>query len=281
MSLAISTAALSHLRPLVENIVDQNVKEIRRSSSYIGSPEEQKHLNYIADTMESSVQTATRALDCKDIVNSIKIKSGSNNPSLSSQLDELLRKQGEILQISASSLINSKRHYSQQYMPGGLDDNTTMNTNTGTTKCIELDDENINTPNDNDNDTPKCKDNIDNIEDDDDDKALNLQQIFNKLQLSVSNLTDNNQNNKTIKLNINKNSINDDQKYQDQDNDDNNGNNNNDCNASKWEMRRIWVKSMVLATHFITAVWLTLKDDVDGQSDVNNVNNGNNTNTPK
>lgn len=65
---AISTAALSHLRPLVENIVDQNVKEIRRSSSYIGSPEEQKHLNYIADTMESSVQTATRALDCKGII---------------------------------------------------------------------------------------------------------------------------------------------------------------------------------------------------------------------
>ena len=64
-AIAISTAALSHLRPLVENIVDQNVKEIRRSSSYIGSPEEQKHLNYIADTMESSVQTATRALDCK------------------------------------------------------------------------------------------------------------------------------------------------------------------------------------------------------------------------
>ena len=64
-ALAISTAALSHLRPLVENIVDQNVKEIRRSSNYIGSAEEQKHLNYIADTMESSVQTATRALDCK------------------------------------------------------------------------------------------------------------------------------------------------------------------------------------------------------------------------
>ena len=46
---AISSAALSHLRPLVVNIVDQNVKEIRRSSNFIDSSEEQKHLNYIAD----------------------------------------------------------------------------------------------------------------------------------------------------------------------------------------------------------------------------------------
>ena len=46
---AISTAALSHLRPLVVDIVDQNVKEIRRSSKYMESAEEQKHLNYIAD----------------------------------------------------------------------------------------------------------------------------------------------------------------------------------------------------------------------------------------
>lgn len=213
-------------------------------------------------------------------MNTIKIKSGSNNPSLSSQLDELLRKQGEILQISANSLINSKRHYSQQFMPGGLDDNPTITTNTGTTKCIELEDENIsnnnnkNTP----NDTPKCKDSNQEVNNNKN-KDLNLQQIFNKLQLSVQNLTDNTS--KTMKLNINtsnKNS-NDDEKKQCID--DNHDNNEQDKSASnKWEMRRIWVKSMVLATHFITAVWLTLKDDVDGNDNINGPSIEN-TNTPK
>ena len=204
-----------------------------------------------------------------DIVNSIKIKSGSNNPSLSSQLDELLRKQGEILQISATSLINSKRHYAQQYVPGGLDDNTTIITTGNTTKCIEYEEEEDIT------DTPtKCKDkDQENMDNNNNNKDLNLQQIFNKLQLSVQNLTDNT--NKTMKLNINKNSHNDDEKDENDDFKDKNK------NASKWEMRRIWVKSMVLATHFITAVWLTLKDDIDGHGDNINGNMENNTNTPK
>eukprot|EP01083_Nonionella_stella_P134037 407777_1 len=257
---AISSAALSHLRPLVVNIVDQNVKEIRRSSHYMDSPEEQKHLSYIADTMESSVETATRALDCKDIISSIKVKSTSN-PSLTHQLDEILKKQSEILQISANSLLNSKKHYSQQFMPGGL-------SNTAPTpKSLAYSDataDDINTPNNNDN-TPKCKD-TDKATDTDSTSSvqkMDLQQIFSKLQVSIQSINETNRTRNTVVIQGTQQSKNSDCK-EDSECDDNN----------KFEAKRIWVKTMVVATHFVTAVWLAMKHDIEG-------NDNTNSNTPK
>lgn len=258
---AISSAALSHLRPLVVNIVDQNVKEIRRSSNCMDSAE-QKHLNYIADTMESSVETATRALDCNDIIASIKsqtAKSGSTAASskLSLQLDEILRKQSEILQIQAHSLVTSKQHYSQQFMPGALTHtaspltlgHTTPNTDADTPDAASA----AAQPGQAQSSTAQCKDVSQPGADSSD--GLNLQQIFSKLQVSVQMLSP-----KSDSASASPNEEKKEEIVEEEDEEDESA-----SGRGLFETRRIWVKSLVLATHFVTAVWLTIKDEVDGQ----------------
>ena len=208
--------------------------------------------------MESSVETATRALDCKDIIHNIKMKSTAN-ASLSTQLDDLLRKQSEILQISANSLLNAKNHYQGQFMPGGLNDVPTITASTPT-KSIAFD--NNNTPKqDNSNeaiqDTPtiniKCKDKEEDVQSI---EKPNLKQILNKLQLSILNPTDNKS--QCIAMYRNE-----------QDDIKTDWNEENHQSHSNGQIRKLWVKGMVLATHFVTAVWLTLKDDIDPNHDLN------------
>merc|ERR1712232_263330 len=113
---------------------------------------------------------------------------------------------------------NSKSHYSEQFMPGALTATHTP------TKSLSFDDESAPAA------TPKtkqlCKDNM---------KSMDLQQIFNKLQVSVDEeIEEKNQKNAKEK-----------------------------GGGTVLDMRRIWVKSLVLATHFVTAVWLTLKEDIE------------------
>ena len=186
-------------------------------------------------TMESSVETATRALDCKDIINNIRLKSASNT-ALSSQLDEILKKQSEILQISANSLVNSKNHYSEQFMPGALTATPTPTQKSLSFEASETTPKNINTQ----STGTVCKDEF---------NGMDLQQIFNKLQVSVQSIKDSNK----ASIFVKKKHCDDDEK----------GDVDNKDKGTVLDMRRIWVRSLVLATHFVTAVWLTLKEDVE------------------
>jgi len=270
---AISSAALSHIKPIVVNIVDQNVKEMRRSAAYMDASEEQKHINYIADTMESSVQTATRALDCRDIVNNIKLKATTNNVLITSQLDELLRKQSEILQLAGNQLLSAKTHYEHQYMPGGLSDTFTAPAITKDAQSTTSDDsnnikaDNQQTPEtteqsqdaqDKQKPATKCKD-LQNESGDEQQRQneYSLSQIFSKLQVSAQSLTDEHNQPIVVKLN--------------QPDDEKDEHDQEDGKQSAWEVKKVWVKTIVLATHFMTAVWLTLNKEVEATE----------TNTPK
>eukprot|EP01084_Bolivina_argentea_P284276 487158_1 len=267
---AISVKALNSLRPLVVSIVDQNVKEIRRNSSNMAGTEEQKHLNYIADSMESSMGTATRALDCKDVISNIKLSSSDGH--LSSQLDEILRKQSEILQISANSLMTSKRHYAQQFMPGSLSTPSHSNISTKTLSYITQK-ELTNGNDDDDDDNIKCKDtSTKKVEHESDLKTLDLTQIFNKLQVTVKRACNNSNDHKnkqhSVSLKHLKNDYDDDKKENDDDDSKN-------YNKSAFEMKKLWINGLVMATHFVTVVWMTLKDETGDHI------NDTNTKTPR
>merc|ERR1719464_1159897 len=139
----------------------------------------------------------------------------NNNVSLSSQLDQILQKQSEILQISADSYMPGALNTTQVPSTKSLSFTPTKSTNALGTVCKDK----------------KTKESAD--------ESLNLQQIFSKLQVSVQQSMDGNK------------SLNgdDDTKVNEED--------------KSMSMRRIWVKSLVLATHFVTAVWLTLKEDIE------------------
>lgn len=254
----VSTAALSHLRPLVTNVVDQNVQEIRRSSAYIDSPEEQKHLNYIADTMQASMETASRSLDCCDIVHSMKMKAGHQpNLSLGAQLDDLLKKQSEILTISANSLMRAKQHYSHSFMPGGLSDTPMLNA-----KCIAFTVEDSPSPQPLMQTQTQCKDVAANDDDDDAPSAEtehvdNLQQMLSKIQVCVqAKHGDNNMPKLRVVGKHNEAKDNDEGKHE----------------ASAADMRKYFVKGMMLATHFATAVFLALKHEINSNNENTNGN---------